>query len=110
MDTQLSSLLSPLPPASFHPPLLPSLHPPTLPLSPQVINLLDALEEIDSVYKEIDVQRTLNHPNLLSLSAMYELNKEKFFLAMPLMSGGNLLEFVNDWDGIFFLKNFVFCW
>eukprot|EP01127_Copromyxa_protea_P012673 TRINITY_DN3322_c0_g3_i1.p1 TRINITY_DN3322_c0_g3~~TRINITY_DN3322_c0_g3_i1.p1 ORF type:complete len:981 (+),score=200.71 TRINITY_DN3322_c0_g3_i1:22-2964(+) len=71
----------------------------------KVINLLDALDEIDSVYKEIDVQRSMNHPNVLSLSTMYELNKENFYLAMPLMSGGNLLEFVNDWEGEFGLPD-----
>ena len=59
---------------------------------------LSAVEEVEAIYKEIDIQRSLHHPNTLSLLSIIELNKEKYFLTMPIMSGGNLLDFINDWE------------
>eukprot|EP01126_Amoeba_proteus_P006900 TRINITY_DN12443_c0_g1_i3.p1 TRINITY_DN12443_c0_g1~~TRINITY_DN12443_c0_g1_i3.p1 ORF type:complete len:1077 (-),score=234.61 TRINITY_DN12443_c0_g1_i3:257-3487(-) len=64
----------------------------------KVINLLNAMEEMESVYREMDIQRSLSHVNTLSLFALFQLNKDRFLLVMPLMEGGNLLDFVNNFD------------
>eukprot|EP01126_Amoeba_proteus_P058455 TRINITY_DN7544_c0_g1_i1.p1 TRINITY_DN7544_c0_g1~~TRINITY_DN7544_c0_g1_i1.p1 ORF type:complete len:360 (-),score=115.43 TRINITY_DN7544_c0_g1_i1:90-1169(-) len=64
----------------------------------KVMNLMNAMDEVESVHREMEIQRSLSHVNTLSLLALFIVKQAKYYLVMPLMEGGNLLDFVNSYD------------
>ena len=47
----------------------------------------------DSMINEIEIMNEINHPNCLSLRAIYETEKE-INLVMELLKGGDLIELI----------------
>ena len=52
--------------------------------------VLQAKEKIDIIYREIEIQRSLIHPNIIRLYS-YKEDKENFYLIMEYAKKGNLL-------------------
>ena len=68
-------------------------------------NLLKYLDDLDQIYREIDFQSRINHPNIIQLLYMKETN-ETFDLVLEYSKYGTLFDFVINCKGL--MENLVF--
>ena len=62
-------------------------------------NLLKYLDDLDQIYREIDIQSRINHPNIIQLLYMKETN-ETFDLVLEYAKYGTLFDFVVNSKGL----------
>ncbi|KAA6383280.1 MAG: putative protein serine/threonine kinase [Streblomastix strix] len=58
-------------------------------------NVIKDLHQIDSLFNEINIMKNMNHPGIISLYEVYELD-DKLCLVMELVKGGQLLDKISD--------------
>ena len=70
-------------------------------------DLFKALKTLKGIYKEIDIQSRINHPNIVKLLYVKE-NKDAFDLVMEYASKGNLFYYINKNSYLTEEKSFKF--